>query len=125
MIGHKDNQGIGEFIIQGEAERATVIQTGEEKAQGDLINMWKYLIGRNKNDFSWCCPVKTKEHEQYIPFKHTWFLLNIIKKFFYYEGGLTLEEVSQRSCGVSILEDMQNPTVHSPEQPPFADSGLS
>lgn len=34
----------------------------------------------------------------------------------YYEGGKTLEEFAQRGCGVSVLEDIQNPTGHGPGQ---------
>lgn len=34
--------------------------------------------------------------------------------FFFCEGGQTLEQVAQQSCGVSICGDLQNPPGHSP-----------
>lgn len=34
--------------MQGEAERDGTIQPGEEKVQGDLISMCKYLMGGPK-----------------------------------------------------------------------------
>ena len=51
--GQKDDEGTGTSDIRGEAERAGTVQPGEEKAQGNLINVHKYLIGgreRNKED---------------------------------------------------------------------------
>lgn len=41
----------GEVIasnIQGEAERAETVYSREDKAQGNLIHMHKYLTGRSK-----------------------------------------------------------------------------
>jgi len=32
--GHKDSQGVGACVLLGEAERAGIVQVGEEKAQG-------------------------------------------------------------------------------------------
>jgi len=49
-----------------------------------------------------------------MPFKYN-------KKLPYSEGGQTLAQFAQRSCGVSILGDIQNSTGHSPEQPVLAD----
>jgi len=43
--GHKDGSGIGASDIQGEAERGGTIQSREEKVQGDLIHVYKYLMG--------------------------------------------------------------------------------
>ncbi|KAK4824556.1 hypothetical protein QYF61_016160 [Mycteria americana] len=37
--------------MQGEAERAGVAQSGEEKAQGELINMHKYLMEAGGEDY--------------------------------------------------------------------------
>lgn len=50
------------------------------------------------------CPVTGQEATgmnliQEIPFKHK-------KRLFYCDGGQTLEEVSQRGCGVSISRDV-------------------
>lgn len=38
------------------------------------------------------------------------------------EGDQALEQVGQRSCGVSFLENIQNPAVYGPGQPSLADS---
>lgn len=37
------------------------------------------------------------------------------------EGGQAPEQVARRSCGVSFLENIQNPTVYGPGQPSLAD----
>lgn len=39
-----------------------------------------------------------------------------------FSGGQTLPQVSQRGCGVSIFEDIQNPTGHSAGQPALGSS---
>lgn len=41
------------------------------------------------------------------------------------KGGHPLEQVAQRSCGVSILGDTQNLAWHSPKQPALADLDMS
>ncbi|KAK4822670.1 hypothetical protein QYF61_019037 [Mycteria americana] len=52
--------------------------------------------------------------------------LNIRKLFFFYcEDDQTLEQIVHRGCGVSVLEDIQNLTVHGPGQPAPADPALS
>lgn len=47
------------------------------------------------------------------------------QKGFKCEGDQTPEQVAQRCCGVSILEDTQDVTGHSPREPALADSALS
>ncbi|KAK4826406.1 LOW QUALITY PROTEIN: hypothetical protein QYF61_008693, partial [Mycteria americana] len=104
-------RGIGAPDIQGEAERAGTAQPREEKAQGDLINVYKYLMGgvkKTEAGSSQWYPAKkqwTQIEIQEIPFKH--------KKLFY----CTLEQVAQRGCRVSVLRGIQNLTGHSPVQP--------
>lgn len=39
---------------------------------------------------------------------------------FYCEGDVTLDQVSQKGCGVPILGDIQNLTRHGPGQAAFA-----
>ena len=46
------------------------------------------------------------------------------KKYFHYEGDDIMEQVSQRSCGVSIPEDRQNPTGHRTKACALADPAL-
>ncbi|KAK4817412.1 LOW QUALITY PROTEIN: hypothetical protein QYF61_013479, partial [Mycteria americana] len=62
------------------------LRAGGEKAQGDLINVSKYLkLGR------------VKKMERDSSQRHS------NKKVFYCGGGQTLEQIAQRGCGVSIL----------------------
>ena len=42
--GHEDAEGLGAYELCREAERAGTIQPGEEKTQGDLIHVYKYLM---------------------------------------------------------------------------------
>ena len=37
-------------VLQGEAERVGTVQPGEKKTQEDLTNMYKCLMGGNKED---------------------------------------------------------------------------
>jgi len=39
MKGHKDDEGTGASLLWGKAEGAEAVQPGEDKAQGDLINV--------------------------------------------------------------------------------------
>ena len=48
--GHKDDEGTGASVIRREAGRAGTVQPGEEKAQGDLIHVYQYLTGGNKDE---------------------------------------------------------------------------
>lgn len=53
-----------------------------------------------------------------MPFKHK-------TKLLYCEDDQTLEQASQRGCGVSVLGDTQNLTGHGFGQPAVADRALS
>lgn len=46
--GHKGDAGTGAPHIE-KAEKAGTVQSGEEKAQGDLINVYRYLKGECKD----------------------------------------------------------------------------
>jgi len=48
--GHKDSEWTGRSDMLGEAERSVTVQHVEGKAQGDFINMYKYLVGTSKED---------------------------------------------------------------------------
>lgn len=47
--GHEGDYWIGAFLISGETETARTVQPGEEKAQGDLINVYKYQMEENED----------------------------------------------------------------------------
>lgn len=40
---HKDDEGTGTPLLQGEADRVGAAQYGEEEAQGNLITIYEYL----------------------------------------------------------------------------------
>jgi len=42
---HKDDEGLEACELRGEADRAGIVQSGEEKEQGHLIHVYKYLVG--------------------------------------------------------------------------------
>jgi len=48
--GHQDDEGTGASLLGGKADRAATVQPGEEKSQGDLIKVYKYLQGGCKED---------------------------------------------------------------------------
>ena len=43
-----NDEGLGASNVRGEAEKSGTVQPGEEKAQGDLINAYKYMNGGTK-----------------------------------------------------------------------------
>jgi len=45
---HEGDEGIEASDVQSEPERAVTVQSGAEKAQGDLIHVYKYLMGGSK-----------------------------------------------------------------------------
>ncbi|KAK4832897.1 LOW QUALITY PROTEIN: hypothetical protein QYF61_026447 [Mycteria americana] len=82
--GHEDDEGTGASLLRRKAERAGTVQPGEEKAQGDLINVYKYLKGGRKEDTARLCSVvpsdRTRGNGHNL--KHRRFPLNIRKHFF-------------------------------------------
>lgn len=62
--GCKGGYGTGGSDLQGKAKRAGTTQPGEEKAQGGLIDAYKYLVGgvkKTEADSSQRYPAKGKE----------------------------------------------------------------
>lgn len=48
MNGHKDDEGTAACLLQGKVGRTGDVQTGEEKASGDLIIVCKDLTEDSK-----------------------------------------------------------------------------
>lgn len=48
--GHKDDYWVGASLISGDTETAGTVQPGEEKAHGDLINVYKYPVEENEDE---------------------------------------------------------------------------
>ena len=64
---HKDDKGMGTSDLQRQAERAGIVQPGEEKAQGaQSISVYKYLMGGRKTEqaSSQWCPVTGQEQRK-------------------------------------------------------------
>lgn len=62
-MGHKGEKGIEKPDLGGEAERAGAVQPGDEKAQGNLIYVCKYLIGESKKQETRFCFVISNDKE--------------------------------------------------------------
>ncbi|KAK4832492.1 hypothetical protein QYF61_023539 [Mycteria americana] len=97
VLKHKNDERLGASLLWVEAERAEIVQPGDEKARGDLISVCKYLTEIVKNmkpDSLKRCPVNsTRGNGHKLKYRKT------------------LEQVIQRDCGVSILGDIKNRTV--------------
>jgi len=72
-----------EHLMRRKAERAGTVQPGEEKAQGDLINVYKFLKGGCREDrASHFSVVPWRTRGSVHTSKHRRFPLNIRKHFF-------------------------------------------
>ena len=80
---------------------------------------FQYLKGAFKKNgerlFNKACSDRTRDN--WFKLKKTRFKLNIRKKFFYNEGGETLDQVSQRSCEHLIIGNAQGQAGQGFEQP--------
>lgn len=92
---------------------------------GDLIDMYKYLMGACKEDKARLFLVASNER----PWEHKLncckLCLNTRKNCSYYVGDQTLAQLAQGVFWVSILGDLQNLTEPSLEKPLPADPALS
>ena len=105
----RGSRGWGSCCVRREWE-LRLLSLEEEKAQGVLstcLNAW------------WGWVEKTER------WAHTEILLKLKRTLFLREGGQTLAQVAQRSCGVSTLGETQNLAGHSPGQPAPGDLALS
>lgn len=68
--GHQDTEGTGVPLLREKAERAGPTQPGKEEAQGDLINVYKCLKGRCKEQgarlFLVVCSTRARGNRQNI-----------------------------------------------------------
>lgn len=119
QVSTKTIKGLEHLSYEERVKRARTVQPGEEKAQRDLIKLYKCLIGGGKRggikklepDSSHWCPKKGPEAmsmNQEIPFQCK-------KSLSYGEGSQTLQQVAQSGCGDSTLGDTQNPAGHGLE----------
>ena len=114
--GHKDHEGTGASDIWRAAERAQTVYPGEEKAQGDLFNIRKYLKAGCKEDRARLFLVVPSDSTRSSghKLKHRRLCMNIRN---HCEGDSTLAQVAQDSCGVSIPGDTEKLSGHGPGQP--------
>lgn len=91
--------------------RARSVHPGEEKDQGDLISICKYLMGGSKADRANLRLVVASDWMEATEHR-----LKIKKTLFYCEGGQMGGNLLQRGCGVSILGEAQNLSGCSPEE---------
>lgn len=102
------------------------IQPRAEKAQGHFINVYRYLIGRSKEDSlkRQVAPSKgTRGNRHKLKYKK--FYLNTRKIFLYCENDRILKQIAQVPCRVSILGHIQNLTGYNPKQSPLSDPAMS
>lgn len=94
------------------------MQPGEEKAQGNLVNVHKYLVGgkeeREARLFSVIPRDKTRDYG--FEMKHRRPLSEHEETLFYGDRDQDLTQVAQRNCRASILKDSKNPHGHGPRQ---------
>ncbi|RMC05421.1 hypothetical protein DUI87_18613 [Hirundo rustica rustica] len=128
----------GHGTVGASAEKATKLVRGvkniscEEKLRefglcslekrwfrGDLISAFQYLKGTCKKDterhFRRTCSNRIKSNGAKL--KEDKFRLDIGKKILYYEGGETLKQVSQSSCGCLTSGDVQDQAERDSKQP--------
>lgn len=86
MKGHKDDLGLGASFIRGEGERAETVQLREEKVQGDLIHMDKYLMGGKEGEGARLFSVvpRNRVEGNSHKLKHMKFYLNTRKCLFFF-----------------------------------------
>ena len=109
--------GPGASLVGGKAERAGAVQPGEERAQGDLINVYEYLQGECKENGARLFPVEPSDRSRGSGYtlKHRRFPWNIMKHC-HCESDQALVQADQGGGGVSILADSQEPSGHGPGQ---------
>lgn len=106
--------------MRGEAERLFSLEK-EEQTQGDLVNMYKYPMGRPKENggrlFSAILRIRSNGHK----LEHRRFCLNIRKLLLWWQ----LAQIAQRGYGIPLLGDTLKPFEHSPRQPGVEDPALN
>lgn len=99
--GHKDNEAT-RALLQGKADRAGMVQPGEEEAQGDLINVCKQLKGGCKETgarlFTVVLSARTRGNGCKLEYKK--FPFNC-RKHFFTVWVTALKYVALRGYGVS------------------------
>jgi len=91
----------------------------KRRLQGQLIAAFQYLKGAygkdGENIFSRACCDRTRSNG--FKLRKGGFRLDIKKKFYYHEGGETLEQIAQRSSGGPNPGNIQGQVGRGFEQP--------
>jgi len=92
---------------------------GKRRLWGDFIAAFQYLKGAYKKDGDKLCSRACCDRTRGNGFKlkEGTFRLDIRKKFFYHEGGETLEWVAQRGGRCPIPDNIQGQAGRGSEQP--------
>ena len=94
---HKDDEGTGASLTWREAERAGTVYPGEEKARGDAIHVFKFLMGGSKEDRARPCSCAgLQDKPQWAQISTHEIPSEDRKPLFYCEGVQTLEKVAYK-----------------------------
>lgn len=104
---HWKSEETGASVLWGEAEGGRIALAPEEKAQGEFIDMCKYLMGRTWWQFL-PSDIQRQDKRQWAQTDTQEILLKYKEKFYFpCEGNWTWEQVAWRSYKVSVIRDTQ------------------
>ena len=98
---------------QGEMERTGFGQPGEGNVKENVIAIYNYLMGQQREDRARLKRAQRKDRRQQTQVEVQEIPVRYHRKCFHYEDGQTLDQVAQRGYGIPILGDIQNLTGQS------------